>query len=132
MVNTLPMIGRLAVITMGGATIGNAQNVSCSIDAPAVKDYVQGSQLPAILESGNQSFKFSCGKLFIDGTYATQVLGGTKVSIIVYPSGTTVTGNAKFTLGNAVFDKWALKADQKGIVGEDVGGEAAIFTVGTV
>ena len=132
MVNTLPMIGRLAVITMGGTAIGSANNMSCSIDSSIIKDYVNGSQVPAILAAGNQSFKFSCGKLFIDGTYATQVLSGTPVTIIVYPSGTTVTGNTKFTLGGAVFDKWALKSDQKGIIGEDVSGEAATFTVGTV
>lgn len=132
MTNTYPMIGRLAVITMGGVAIGSAKDVSCSIDAEIIKDYVQGNVTPAILEAGNQGFKFSCGKLFIDGTYATQVLGGSKVTIIVYPSGTTVTGNTKFTLGLAVFNKWALKADQKGVVGEDVSGEAATFTVGTV
>jgi hypothetical protein len=132
MTNSLPIIGRLAVITMGGTAIGYAQNITCDISSDILKEYQMGSQLPAVVAPGNQTFKFTCGKLFIDSTYATAVLAGTAVTIIVYPAGTTSTGNPKFTLGGAVFDKWSLKADQKGIVGEDVSGEAATFTVGTV
>jgi hypothetical protein len=132
LVNTQPVIGRLAVITMGGVTIGNINGITLSADNPLIKEYVMQSQDPAILAPGNHTFKFTCSKLFIDSTYATQVLGGTAVTIIVYPAGTTSTGNPKYTLGNAVFDKWDIKADQKGIVGENVSGEGATFTVGTV
>lgn len=130
--NTVPVIGRLAVITLGGVTIGMATGVTSNINSDLIKDYVIGSQLPAILAQGNQSFKVSCSKLLIDGTYGNQVLGGTKVTIIIYPAGSTSAGNIKITITNVVFNTWNMKYDQKGVVGEDIAGEGDSMTIGTI
>lgn len=131
MVNTTPILGRLGVITIGGTAVGSAKDISANISAEIIKDYVNQSVLPAILESGNQSFKISFGKLFIDGTHASQVLAGATVEVIIYPKGTTPAGLPKFTITGVVLSTWQLKGDQKGIYGEDVSGEGATFTVGT-
>ena len=134
MTNTLPILGRLAVVTFAGVAtgIGMATDVSCGITADIEKAYVMNSQAPVMVQQGNQSYPVSFSRLFIDSTYAADVLAGTPIDVVVYPKGTTLTGSPKITLGQVVFGKWQLKATDKGYIGEDVGGEAATFAVSTV
>lgn len=132
MTNTLPILGRLAVITIAGTVVGSAKNVSANVTTNIIKEYAGSSVTPAILESGDQSFKISFGKLHIDGTYLSQVLAGTKLEVIVYPKSTTLPGSPKFTFSNVVLNNWAMKSDHGGVSGEDVSGEGDGCTAGTV
>jgi hypothetical protein len=124
-----PYIGRNAVIQMAGNTIGYAQNVTASLSQDIIKEYCLGSPSPAILAAGLQTYKVSCSKMYMDNTYITQVSGGTAVSFILAPAGTS-TGSPKITLLNVVLSTWNLKWDQKGVVIEDFNGEGQGIATG--
>jgi hypothetical protein len=68
--------------------------------------------------------------MYIDNTYASQVLGGTAVDFVIAPAGTS-TGNPKITVKNVVLNAFDFKADQKGIVTGKVGGEGNDWQAGT-
>jgi hypothetical protein len=89
-----------------------------------------GSDKPAILKDGNKSFRVRVEKMFIDSTYATNVLNGTSVTIEVRPAGTG-TGKPKITLSNVIFTRWEMTADQDGVIMESVEGEGDGLTLGT-
>ena len=125
-----PYIGRNAVIQMGGTTIGYAQNVTASVSQDIIKEYALGSQAPAIVAAGLQTYKVSCSKMYLDNTYLTQVSGGTAVSFVLAPAGTS-TGSPKITLQNVVLGTWNLKWDQKGVVIEDFNGEGQGIATGS-
>jgi hypothetical protein len=125
-----PLIGRNAVIQMGTTTIGYAQGMTTDLNVDLIKEFAFNSDKAAVLAAGNKHFKVSCDRMFIDGTYATQVLGGTPVNFIIGPAGTT-TGSVKLTISNVVLTVWSWKADPKGIVTEKVQGEGNNLTVGT-
>lgn len=125
-----PIIGRNAVIKMGATPIGFATGITCSISADILKQYVFQNDKPSILAAGNKSFKVGCDKLYIDNTYASQVLGGTAVDFEIGPAGTT-TGKPKITIKNVVLNLWDFKADQNGIIAEKVTGEGNDFQTST-
>jgi hypothetical protein len=130
MAGTTPLIGRNAVIQMGATTIGFATGFTSNISVDLIKEFALGSDKAAILNAGNKSFKVSCDKMYIDNTYASQVLGGAAVDFIIAPAGTSV-GSPKITVKSVVLTVWDFKADQKGIVSEKVSGEGNDFQVGT-
>ena len=125
-----PLIGRNAVIQMGATTIGFATGFTSNISVDLIKEYAMGSDKASVLSAGNKSFKVSCDKMYIDNTYASQVLGGVAVDFVIAPAGTTI-GKPKITIKNVVLTVWDWKADQKGIVSEKVSGEGNDFVVGT-
>jgi hypothetical protein len=125
-----PLIGRNAVVMKNTTEIGYCTGVRVGIDVDLVKEFKMGSDKPAILESGNKSFTVSIDKMFIDSTYATDVLNGTKVTIEVRPAGTG-TGKPKITLSNVVLTGWEMTADQDGVIMESVEGEGDNITFGT-
>ena len=129
--NTQPIIGRLAVVQMGGTTIGFAQGITTDITVDKILEYQLGSDKAAILASGNKSFKISVDMMYIDNTYASQVLSGTPVDFIIAPAGTTTTGYPKITVKSVVLDAFQFKADQKGIVSAKITGEGNDWQVGT-
>lgn len=131
MVNTTPAIGRNGSITINGSEVGYIKGVTFDEDAEVIKDYKFNSDIPAVLESGNKTFKFSFSKMFIDTTYAALVLAGTKMTILLGPANCTPTGQPKYTLGNAIIFHHGFRDDQGGIVIEDGSGEAASLTLGT-
>jgi hypothetical protein len=131
MVNTTPVVGRNGSITINGAEVGYITNVTFSVDAAILKDYKFTSAVPAVLESGNQTFKFSFDKMYIDTTYAALVLAGTKITILLGPANSTPTGQPKYTLTNAIIFTHSFKDAQGGIVMESGSGEAASITLGT-
>ena len=132
MPNTTPVLGRNASITLDGASIGYLKGISFDIDAEVIKDYKFTSDLPAVLESGNKTIKFSFQKLYIDSVYAADVLAGTKVvSLLIGPANSTPIGQPKYTLGNAIIFHSGFRAEQGGIVIEDGSGEAATLTINT-
>jgi hypothetical protein len=131
MVNTTPVIGRNGSITVNGAEVGYVKGVTFDMDADIIKDYKFTSDLPAVLESGNKTFKFKFEKMYIDTTYATLVLNGTKVTILLGPANCTPTGQPKYTLTNAIIFHHGFRDEQSGIVIEDGSGEAASLTIGT-
>jgi len=125
-----PIVGRNAVVLKGATEIGFCTGVKVGIDVDLIKEYKMGSDKPALLDSGNKSFTVSIDKMFIDSTYATDVLNGTKVTIEVRPAGTG-TGKPKITLSNVVLTSWEMTAEQDGVVMESVEGEGDGITFGT-
>jgi hypothetical protein len=115
---------------MGATTIGFATGFTCNIGVDLIKEFALGSDKAQVLSGGNKSFKVSCDKMYIDNTYASQVLGGTPVDFVIGPAGSS-TGKPKITIKNVVLTVWDFKADQKGIVSEKVSGEGNDFVVGT-
>lgn len=126
-----PVLGRNAVIRKDGVDIGYAKGVTAGIDVDLVKEFNIGSDTPAVVEPGNKSFPVSIDKMWIDSTYATDVLNGTKVEIIVLPAG-SAAGKPKYTYSNVVLTSWELTVEQDGVVMESVKGEAKSLTIGTL
>jgi len=131
MPNTTPVIGRNGSITINGAEAGYIKGVTFDIDADVIKDYKFTSDVPAVLESGNKSFKFSFEKMFIDTTYADLVVKGTKITILLGPANCTPVGQPKYTLSNAIIFHHGWRDEQNGIVIENGSGEAASLDLGT-
>ena len=131
MVNTVPVIGRNGSITINGVEAGFITNVTFEVDAAILKEYKFTSDLPAVLEAGNKTFKFSFDKMYIDGTYASLVLAGTKITILIGPANSTPAGQPKYTLTNAIITHHSIKDAQGGIVMENGSGESAALTIGT-
>jgi len=125
-----PLIGRNAVVLMGTTEIGYCTGVRVDINVDLIKEYKMGSDKPAILDDGNKSFRVRVEKMFIDSTYATNVLNGTSVTIEVRPAGTG-TGKPKITLSNVVFTRWEMTANQDGVIMESVEGEGSDLAFGT-
>jgi hypothetical protein len=131
MPQSIPVVGRNAVIQMGGTTIGYAIGVhSAGVKADLIKEFALGSPKAAILAQGNMHFSVDVEKMFIDSTYITQVMGGTPVDFVLAPAGTSA-GNVKITIKNVVLTVYDYKADQKGVVTEKVSGEGTDFQTGT-
>jgi len=125
-----PIVGKNAVIQIDGEDVGYAKGVRVSIDVDLIKDYVIGSDTPSVLEAGNKSFSVSIEKMYIDNTYAQDVLNGTKVNIAVRPAGTG-SGLPEITISNVVLNSWELSIEQDGIVMESVEGEGDSITFST-
>ncbi|MEM0010787.1 MAG: hypothetical protein QW424_05390 [Candidatus Bathyarchaeia archaeon] len=119
-----PLIGRNAVIKMGTADIGYCTGVRVTLDVDLIKAYRIGSDTPAVLTAGNKTFRVSIEKMYIDNTYATNVLNGAAVTIEVQPAGTG-TGKPKITLSNVIFTSWELTIEQDGVIMESIEGEAS-------
>lgn len=130
MPSTTPLIGRWAVIQINSVTVGYAQNFQLNLSADKIKEYALLSAQPAVFSSGNQTLKFTMTRLYIDATYQNLFLAATAVTILMGPAGTSV-GNVKITLNGCILDTSNMKVDQKGVVGEDLAGEALSMTVGT-
>jgi hypothetical protein len=131
MVNTTPAIGRNGSITINATEVGYIKGVTFDLDADIIKDYKFTSDVPAVLESGNKTIKFTFQKMFIDTTYAALVLAGTKITILLGPANCTPVGQPKYTLSNAIIFHHGWRDEQAGIVIEDGSGEAASLAVGT-
>jgi hypothetical protein len=129
--NTSPLIGRNAVIQMGGTTIGFCTGFSADIAVDKIEEFALNSDKAAILASGNKHFKISADMMYIDNTYASQVLAGTPVDFVLAPGGTTNTGYPKITVKNVVLDSFSFKADQKGIVTGKITGLGNDWQAGT-
>jgi hypothetical protein len=125
-----PVIGRNAVIKMGTTVIGYATGVTSSINVDKIEEFALNSDKAAILAAGNKHFKISVDKMWVDNTYATQILTGTAVDFEIGPAGTT-TGKVKYTIKNVILEVMDFKADQKGIVTEKISGIGNDFVIGT-
>jgi len=125
-----PIVGKDAVIQIDGEDVGYAKGVTIGIDVDLIKDYVIGSDTPAVLEAGNKSFSVSIDKMYIDNTYAQDVLNGTKVSVVVRPAGTG-SGLPEITISNVVLNSWELSIEQDGVVMESISGEGDSITFST-
>jgi hypothetical protein len=125
-----PLIGRNAIIQMGGTAIGLAMGITTDINVDLIKEFALGSDKPAILASGNKSFKIGADMMYIDNTYASQVLAGTAVDFVIGPSGGTA-GTVKITVKNVILNAFSFKADQKGIITGKITGEGTDWQSGT-
>lgn len=131
MTNTTPVLGRNASLTIGGAEVGYLKGVTLDLEAVVIKDYKFTQDDPAVLESGNKSYKFTFDKMYIDSTFQGDLFNATKVSqIIIGPASSTPTGQPKYTLGNCIITKSSIKMDQGGIVLEHGEGEALTLAIG--
>lgn len=127
---SMPIIGRRAVIKRDTATIGYATGVTVSIDAELIKMYAIGDDKPVILESGNKSFKVSIEKMYIDNTYAQDIVNGSKITIEILPDGVGI-GKPRITLSNVILSSWELTIEQDGVIMESIEGEASAITLST-
>lgn len=127
---SMPIIGRRAVIKRDTATIGYATGVTVSIDAELIKVYAIGDDKPVILESGNKSFKVSIEKMYIDNTYAQDIVNGSKITIEILPDGVGI-GKPRITLSNVILSSWELTIEQDGVIMESIEGEASAITLST-
>ena len=125
-----PVLGKDAVIQIDGEDVGYAKGVRVSIDVDLIKDYAIGSDTPVVLEAGNKSFSVSIDKMYIDNTYAQDVLNGTKVNVTIQPAGTG-SGLPEITISNVVLNSWELSIEQDGVVMESVSGEGDSISFGT-
>jgi hypothetical protein len=122
---TAPIVGRTAVIKKGTTEIGYCKSVSASIDVDLIKEYFLGGtnpDRPAVVISGNKSFKVSIEKAYIDKTYADDVINGTAVTISILPEGTG-TGKPQIDVKDVIFTSWELSVEQDGIIMESIEGE---------
>ncbi|MCS7131794.1 MAG: hypothetical protein NZ934_03585 [Hadesarchaea archaeon] len=115
---------------LGTTAIGFAVGIRATLDADIIKAYALGDDKPVVLESGNKTFRFTIEKMYIDNTYANNVLSGAKVTIEVRPSGTG-SGRPRIVFNNSVLTSWELTIDQDGVIMESVEGEAPSVTIGT-
>jgi len=125
-----PIVGKNAVIKIGETEVGYAKGVRISIDVDLIKEYAIGNDTPVVLEAGNKSFSVSIDKMYIDNTYAQDVLNGTKVNVTTQPAGTG-SGLPEITISNVVLNSWELSIEQDGVVMESVSGEGDSITFGT-
>jgi len=125
-----PIVGYNAVVQKDGSDIGYATGVTVGIDVDLIKEYALGSTTPQVLEAGNRSFTVSIDMMFIDDTYATDVLNGTAVSLVIRPAGTG-SGLPEITLENVIFNSWELSIDQDGVIMESISGEAKSISFST-
>jgi len=125
-----PLKGRDAVIKIAGTAVGYAKGYTITPEMATIDEYKFGSDKPAVHDFGNRSFRVTIDKMYIDKTHATQILAGTKVTVVVQPAGTG-TGKEEYTFSNVVFSRWTMTAVQDGIIGETIEGEGAGATIGT-
>ena len=127
----MPLLGKDAEIEVAGSAVGYAQGIRVGASADLIKEYKIGSQTPEVLEYGNRSFPITIDAMYIDNTYANDVLNGTKVNIVVYPEGNS-SGKPKVTLGDCVITGWEQTVSQDGVILESVAAEGKTMTWGTV
>ena len=125
-----PIVGYNAVVKKGDTEIGYAKGVTVGIDVDLIKEYALGDSKPQVLEAGNKSFPVSIEKMYVDNTYATDVLNGTAVNIVVQPAGQG-SGKPEITVSDVVFTSWELSITQDGVVMESLEGEGKSITLGT-
>jgi hypothetical protein len=126
----VPLLGVNAVILKGTEPIGSAKFARIIVENEVVKAYSIGSKTPVALEIGNQSFRVSLSKWYIDNAFLSDVLNGTKVTIEVRPAGEG-TGKPKITLSNVVFRRWQYTNPQDDYLEEELEGEGTGITLGT-
>ncbi|MCD6528768.1 hypothetical protein J7L06_00550 [Candidatus Bathyarchaeota archaeon] len=125
-----PLLGKDAVIMIDTTEIGYAQGVRVGISADLIKEYKIGSDKPEVLKSGNKAFSVSFDAMYIDKSYAEQVLNGAEVSVVVRPAGTG-SGLEEITISDVVLTSWELTISQDGVILESVEGEGKDITFGT-
>jgi hypothetical protein len=123
------IIGRNADIYINGALAGAAKGVTVGISVDLIKDYVIGSQDPNVLAAGNRSYPVSIDTLYVDKTYATLVLNGTAITILIYPSGSPSPPGEEYTLNNVVLSNWEKAIPQDGVILESISGEGKTITL---
>ena len=125
-----PLLGRSAVLKIDTAEVGYAQGIRVGVSADLIKEYKIGSDKPEVLEDGNKSFTVSIDKMYIDKTYAEDVLNGTSVSVVIRPAGTGA-GLEEITISNVILNAWEMTITQDGVILESVSGEGKDITFGT-
>ena len=117
-----PLLGRDAVIQIDSTDVGYAQGVRVGISVDLIKEYKIGSDKPEVLEDGNKSFTVSFDAMYIDKTYAEDVLNGTAVNVVIRPAGTG-SGLEEITISDVVLTSWEMTITQDGVILESVAGE---------
>ena len=126
----MPLLGRNAVVLKDGTEIGYCEGVTVGIDVDLIKEYTLGSDKPQVLEAGNKSFSISIDHMYLDNSFANDVLNGSKVTIEIRPEGTG-SGKPKITISNVVLNSWEMSIAQDGVILESVSGEGTDIAWGT-
>ena len=125
-----PLLGKDAVVMIDTTEIGYAQGIRVGISADLIKEYRIGSDKPEVLSDGNKTFTVSIDMMYIDKSYAEQVLNGTAITVVIRPAGTG-TGLEEITINNVVLTSWELTISQDRVILETVEGEGKDITFGT-
>lgn len=105
-------------------SFGMAKNCSASLSADLIKEYVIGSDTPAVLESGNKTVSVSFDLIYMDEKYGSKVLDGDVFDVVIAPDGWG-TGKPLITLQNVKLNSWDYEMAQDGVIVESVSGEAS-------
>jgi len=125
------MVGRSGVVKNESVAIGYCKGITTTVKAEIIKDYSMDSNAPVFVEGGPQTYQISIERMYIDNTYLSLILAGTKVDIEVDPAGSTA-GKPKITLADVVFSSWKISQKMTGAVLEDLEGEGLTATAGTL
>ena len=117
-----PMVGRSGVVKKDGVAIAYCKGITTTVKAEIIKDYSMDSNAPVLVEGGPQTYQISIERMYIDNTYLSLILAGTKVDIEVGPAG-SVSTKPKITLSDVVFSSWKISQKMTGAVLEDLEGE---------
>lgn len=124
---SIPLLVRAAAVYQGTTEIGYAKGVTIEVTADLVKEYKIGDDDPAVLSSGNKSYKATIDKMYIDSTYRALVVAGTAVTLKLRPSGTG-TGLEEIQLTNFVFSSAKTTGTQEGVFMENLTGEGTALS----
>jgi len=124
-------VGINGVVQVNSVAVANLKNASFSMKIDTVEEYACGGQspsLPVLLAATNQHAEIKAEQLWTDNNILTIASGGTAVTIIVGPKGTT-TGLPKYTFTNCIITQLDLKWDQKGATSDSFNAKGILGTV---
>lgn len=118
-----PSSGRTGDVYIGTDKVGHVKGFSASVKVETIKDYSQDAVTPALLESGNQSFKVDIDSMWLDNDVLGDVLAGTAVDIKL--SG---AAGGDITFNDCILTDWKLDKKLTGAILQSVSAEAISVT----
>jgi hypothetical protein len=106
--NTIPQLGRIAIVQVSNVTVAYAQGYSVKESAKVITEYSltpsgSGGDWPNLGVSGNKKATITIDALYVDNTYVTMFETGAAVTVICGPVGSS-GGNPKDTYSTIVAD----------------------------
>ncbi len=121
------------VVQVNSVAVANLKNATFSVKNDVVEEHVCGGsnpQQPALLAATLQHYEIKADQLWTDNNLEALASGGTAVTIIIGPQGTT-SGKPKYTFSNCVVNEFTLKWDNKGAVSNNFSAKAMSLVTGT-
>ncbi|MEM7820018.1 MAG: hypothetical protein QW761_00220 [Candidatus Aenigmatarchaeota archaeon] len=125
-----PTLTRVAIIMKDSQPIAYTENFNWASENDIIKKYQQNSQDPAVLEYGNRTFTIAVNRLVVGGSFWTDYLAGTKMSLEIRPEGTGA-GKPKYTFSECVIRGISNDVPQGDVITQKLTLEAKGLTVGS-